>query len=92
MGLPPPLGSKKEDPKLRSNKSIVIPPAKTGKLRTNKKLVTIIAHTKRLRCSKDKIYLILPFRQVVIKLIPPKIDETPATCKEKIAKSTEPPK
>jgi len=28
---------------------------------------------------------------VVIKLIAPKIEETPAKCKEKIAKSTEPP-
>jgi hypothetical protein len=30
--------------------------------------------------------------QVVIKLIPPRIEETPAICKLKIAKSTEPPK
>ena len=27
-----------------------------------------------------------------MKLIPPKIEDTPATCKEKIAKSTDPPK
>jgi len=31
------------------------------------------------------------FKIVVIKLIAPKIDETPAKCKEKIAKSTEAP-
>jgi hypothetical protein len=52
MGLPPPLGSKKEDPKLRSNNNIVIPPANTGNLKTNKKLVTIIAQTNRVKNSK----------------------------------------
>lgn len=31
------------------------------------------------------------FKIVVIKLIAPKIEETPARCKEKIAKSTEGP-
>jgi len=29
--------------------------------------------------------------KVLIKLIAPKIEETPARCKEKIAKSTDPP-
>jgi hypothetical protein len=92
MGLPPPLGSKKEEPKLRSNNNIVMPPANTGKLKTNKNLVTIIAQTNKFKNSKLKTYLILPFKHVVIKLIPPKIEDTPATCNLKIAKSTEPPK
>ncbi|CAF1528487.1 unnamed protein product, partial [Adineta steineri] len=79
--LPPPLGSKKEAPKLRSNNNIVIPPANTGKLKTNKNLVTIIAQTNKVKNSNLITYLILPFIQVVIKLIPPKIEDTPATYK-----------
>jgi len=54
--------------------------------------VTTIAHTNKVKNSNLKTYLIFPFKHVVIKLIPPKIEETPATCKLKIAKSTEPPK
>jgi hypothetical protein len=51
MGFPPPLGSKKDDPKLRSNNNIVIPPAKTGRLNTSKNLVTIIAQTNKVKNS-----------------------------------------
>jgi len=71
---------------------MVIPPAKTGNLKTNKKLVTIIAQVNKVKYSNLKTYLILPFKQVVIKLILAKIEETPAICKLKIAKSTDPPK
>jgi len=62
-------------------------PANTGKDKTNKKTVTKIVHTKRLMCSIE-IDLLRKFLVVVIKLIPPKIDLTPAQCKLKIAKST----
>jgi len=55
MGFPPPLGSKKEEPKFRSNNNMVIPPANTGKLNTNKNLVTIIAQTNKFKNSKLKI-------------------------------------
>jgi hypothetical protein len=70
----------------------VIPPAKTGNLNTNRNLVTIIAQTNKVKYSNLNTKLILPFIQVVIKLIDPKIEETPAICKLKIAKSIEPPK
>lgn len=80
------MGSKKEVLKFRSNKSIVIAPARTGKDKSNKITVNKIDQTKRDILStvfKERIFII-----VVIKLIAPRIDETPATCKEKIAKST----
>jgi hypothetical protein len=73
--------------KLRSVKSIVIAPANTGKDNTNKKTVTKIVQTKRLICSKET-QLLRKFLVVVIKLIPPKIELTPAQCKLKMAKST----
>jgi len=65
----------------------VIAPAKTGKDKTSKKTVTKIVHTNKLMCSIE-IDLLRKFFVVVIKLIPPKIDLTPAQCKLKIAKST----
>jgi len=54
--------------------------------------VTIIAHTNNVKYSNLKTNLIFPFIQVVIKLIDPKIEETPAICNLKIAKSIDPPK
>jgi len=71
---------------------MVIPPAKTGSLRTNKNLVTTIAQVKRFMCSKLIKKLTLLLKQVVIKLIPPKIEDTPAIWRLKIAMSTELPK
>jgi hypothetical protein len=70
----------------------VIPPANTGNLNTNKKAVTTAAQTNKVIYSNLITYLIFPFKQVVIKLILPKIEDTPAICKLKIAKSIEPPK
>ena len=62
-------------------------PAKTGKLNKSKKAVTNTDHTNKLRRSKvipgARILII-----VVIKLMAPKIEDIPAKCKEKIAKST----
>jgi hypothetical protein len=57
----------------------VIPPANTGSLNNNKNLVTTIAQVNKVKNSNLKTYLILPFKHVVIKLIAPKIEETPAT-------------
>lgn len=75
---------------LRSVSSIVIAPANTGKDRRSRKAVTKTDQTKRGSRSKDipgvRIFII-----VVIKLIEAKIDEAPAKCREKMAKSTEPP-
>lgn len=52
--------------------------------------VTKIAHTNKGNLCKD-IPLVLIFKVVLIKLIAPNIEDTPAKCKLKIAKSTEPP-
>ena len=52
--------------------------------------VTKIAHTNNGNLCKD-IPLVLIFKVVLIKLIAPNIEDIPARCKLKIAKSTEPP-
>lgn len=90
IGSPPPAGSKKEVLKFRSVKSMVIAAAKTGKDSSNKITVTKIAHANR--GTRSKIIPLWRILKVVdIKLIAPKIDEIPARCSEKIAKSTEGP-
>lgn len=90
MGSPPPAGSKKVVFKFRSVKSMVIAPAKTGKERSNKIAVMKTDQTNNGVRSQDipgeRILII-----VVIKLIAPKIELTPAKCKLKIVKSTEAP-
>jgi len=76
--------------KLRSVNNIVIAPANTGKENTNKNAVINTAQTyKGILCINIPGHLI--FKIVTIKLIAPKIEETPAKCKLKIAKSTEGP-
>ena len=65
---------------------MVIAPAKTGKDNKSKKAVTRIDHeNKGILCS------VMPgvriFKIVVIKFIAPKIEDAPAMCKLKIAKS-----
>jgi hypothetical protein len=76
--------------KFRSVNNIVIAPAKTGKDNSNKIAVMITDQTNKGIRSK-----VIPFDRilitVVIKLTAPKIDEIPAKCNEKIAKSTEAP-
>jgi len=76
--------------KLRSVRSIVIAPAKTGKERSNKIVVINTAHVKRGMRSRN-----MPntrkLLNVLMKLIAPRIEDTPARCKEKIAKSTDLP-
>lgn len=90
MGSPPPAGSKKEVFKLRSVNNIVIAPAKTGRDKSNNRAVIATDHTnKGTRSRRRPLERI--FIKVVIKLIEAKIEDTPAKCKEKIAKSTEGP-
>jgi len=90
MGSPPPAGSKNEVLKFRSVNNIVIAPAKTGKDSNNNKAVMKTDQTNngiRSNVMEEGRILII----VVMKLIAPKIDEMPARCREKIAKSTAPP-
>ena len=91
MGLPPPDGSKKEVLKLRSVSNIVIAPAKTGRLVINRTAVTIIAHNIKGRRSREINLEVREQIIVVRKLILPRIEETPAKCNLKIARSTEIP-
>jgi hypothetical protein len=67
--------------KLRSVNSIVIAPAKTGNDNNNKKAVMKTAQT-----NSGVRFALIPgvriFVIVTMKLIAPKIDETPAKCNE----------
>jgi hypothetical protein len=74
----------------RSVNNIVIAPAKTGRERTNKKVVTTTLQIKRAVVAKVKFFLRI-LKIVHKKFIEPKIEEAPARCKEKIAKSTAAP-
>jgi len=68
----------------------VIPPAKTGRERSSKIAVMNTAHTKRgIRSIRSPSIRIL--MTVVIKFNAPKIEETPARWREKIARSTDGP-
>jgi len=87
MGSPPPRGSKKEVFKFRSNKSIVIPPARTGNLKINKKAVTQTL-IKNNGIHIQEIALDLRLLIVHKKLMEPAIDLTPAKCRLKITRST----
>jgi hypothetical protein len=76
--------------KFRSVNNIVIAPAKTGKDNNNRIAVIKTDHTNKGIRSKviplDRILI-----TVVMKFTAPRIEEIPAKCKEKIAKSTEAP-
>lgn len=69
---------------------MVIAPARTGSERRSRTVVITTAHTKRGMRSRRR-----PFHRmlmtVVMKLMAPKIEETPARWREKIARSTEGP-
>jgi hypothetical protein len=67
-----------------------IAPANTGNANNNNIAVIKIAHTNKGNLCKD-IPLVLIFNVVLIKLMAPNKEDTPAKCKLKIAKSTEPP-
>lgn len=90
MGSPPPAGSKKAVFKFRSVRSIVMAPARTGRLKSRRIAVITTDHTnKGIRSRRSPLDRML--MTVVIKFKAPKIEETPAKCSEKIAKSTDGP-
>jgi hypothetical protein len=76
--------------KFLSVNSIVIAPASTGKDKSNRIAVINTAQTKRGNLCIVKPGALI-FIIVVIKFIAPRIEAIPAKCREKIAKSTEPP-
>ena len=74
----------------RFKASTITIPANTGKDNNNNIAVTNIAHTNKGNLCRD-IPGALIFNTVVIKLIAPNNEDTPAKCRLKIAKSTDPP-
>lgn len=90
MGSPPPAGSKKVVFRLRSVRSMVIPAARTGRDSKSRMAVIITDHTNKgvWYCDIAGGFMLII---VVIKLMAPRIDETPAKWSEKIVKSTEAP-
>lgn len=90
MGSPPPAGSKNVVFRLRSVNSIVIAPAKTG--RDSRRRITVMKTDQTNKGSRsNRIPGARMLMTVVIKLMEPRIEEIPARCREKIAKSTDPP-
>lgn len=77
MGSPPPAGSKKVVFRLRSVSSIVIPAAKTGRDRRRSTAVIRTDHTKSGVWYWERAggFMLMI---VVIKLIAPRIEDTPA--------------
>lgn len=90
IGSPPPVGSKKDVLKFRSVSSIVIAPANTGNDSRRSTAVTRTDQTNRgiasILIAEERMFIM-----VVMKLIAPKMEEAPAKCKLKIARSTEIP-
>ncbi len=86
IGSPPPAGSKKVVPKLRSVSSMVRAPARTGTESSSKNAVTSIDHT-----NSGILCRVMPgarmLKIVVMKLIEPSSELTPAMCSEKITMS-----
>lgn len=70
--------------------NIVIAPASTGRESSNKMVVTSTDHENK-GARSNWIPRPRKFPNVLIKFTAPSNDETPARCKEKIAKSTEGP-
>jgi hypothetical protein len=71
-------------------RSIVIAPASTGKDRRSNRAVIATDHTNSgIRSG----FIVFGFMLIVVemKFTAPRIDETPAKCSEKIAKSTDAP-
>jgi hypothetical protein len=76
--------------RFRSVNSIVIAPASTGRESNKRTTVIVTAHTNsgiRSNCNPCQRILIT----VEIKFTAPRIDDAPAKCREKIAKSTDGP-
>jgi len=76
--------------KFRSVRSMEMPPAKTGK-ESIKRTAVITTDQINNGTKSSFIHFGRMFKTVEIKLIAPKMEETPAKCKLKIAKSTEEP-
>jgi hypothetical protein len=68
----------------------VIAPAKTGN-ESSKRIAVIITDQTNSGVRSKVIPIERILMTVVIKLIAPKMDETPAKCNEKIVKSTDAP-
>lgn len=77
IGSPPPMGSKNDVLQFRSKISIVRAPAKTGRARINRPTVIRTDQINRGIFSVG-IPSIRLFAIVVVKLIPPRSDDTPA--------------
>lgn len=77
MGSPPPIGSKKDVLQFRSKMSIVRAPARTGRARTSSPTVI---RTDQMNSGIFSVGIpsIRLFAIVVVKLIPPRSDDTPA--------------
>ena len=73
-------------PKLRSVSIIVMAPANTGSDSSRRNVVTRIDHT-----NSGILWIVMPgarmLKIVVMKLIAPRIEEAPARCIDRIAKS-----
>lgn len=76
--------------RFRSVSSIVMPAARTGSDRSNKTAVMRTDHTNRgvWYCERAGGFMLMA---VVMKLIAPRIEDTPARWREKMARSTEAP-
>lgn len=87
MGSPPPIGSKKDVLQLRSIISIVRAPARTGRARIRR--ITVI-RTDQIKSGIFSVGIpsIRLLRIVVVKLMAPRRDDTPARCRDRIVKST----
>ena len=76
--------------RFRSVKSMVIAPARTGRDNRSRTTVITTAHTNN-GIRSNCIPFIRILITVVIKFTAPKIDDAPARCNEKIARSTDGP-
>lgn len=90
MGSPPPAGSKKDVFRFRSVSSIVIAPASTGSDNKSSRAVMATDHTNRgIRSG----FILFGFMLMVVemKFTAPRMEDTPARCREKMARSTDAP-
>lgn len=76
--------------KLRSVNNIVIAPARTGSDNSSSSAVMAIDHTNS-GIRSGFMFLGFILIVVVMKFTAPRMDETPAKCREKMAKSTDAP-
>ena len=76
--------------RLRAVNNIVIAPARTGSDNSNSRAVIAIDHTNSRIHSGFMLFAIMLI-DVVIKFTAPKIEDTPARCREKMARFTDTP-